>query len=161
MNKDHKKTSISKRNNLSISFLLLSVACIAQAPPVNEPDYNRPALFGDLPDTVFMNEADMLSLFDKTLGEQVQLKLTNSFFYEGTLQSIVTYGNPYRASLVIKSSNKQGSALYITKIIEPSGTTIIRGRIIGSKNIDAYELIYIPGAGYTFRKNNYYKLVNE
>jgi hypothetical protein len=156
-----KKTVVGKRNSLLISFLYISVICMAQAPPVNEPDYSRPALFNNLPDTVAVDEADILSLFNRSLGEQVQLKMTNTFFYQGSIKSIVIYENPRRISLVIKSSNKLGSALYISKITEINGQVLLRGRIISNTHIDAYDLAYSKVTGYRLQKINYYKLVSE
>jgi hypothetical protein len=156
-----KKTAVGKRNSLLISFLYISVISIAQAPPVNEPDYSRPALFNNLPDTVAVDEADILSLFNRSLGEQVQLKMTNTFFYQGSIKSIVIYENPRRISLVIKSSNKLGSALYISKITEINGRVLLRGRIISNTHIDAYDLAYSEVTGYRLQKINYYKLVSE
>ncbi len=156
-----KKTAVGKRNSLLISFLYISVISMAQVPPVNEPDYSRPALFNNLPDTVAVDEADILSLFNRSLGEQVQLKMTNTFFYQGSIKSIVIYENPRRISLVIKSSNKLGSALYISKITEINGRVLLRGRIISNTHIDAYDLAYSEVTGYRLQKINYYKLVSE
>lgn len=158
---NRKKAIISKRNNLLISFLCISAISIAQAPPVNEPDYSRPALFNNLPDTVAVNETDILSFFNRSLGEQVQLKMSNTFFYQGSIKSIVIYDNPRRISIVIKSSNKLGSALYISKITDISGRVLLRGRIISNTHIDAYDLAYSEITGYRLQKINYYKLVNE
>jgi hypothetical protein len=161
MTQDLKKTSISKRNSLSISFLLLSVACIAQTPPVNEPDYTKPALFSDFPDTLVIDEPALLSLFNKSLGDFVEIKIGGSFDYQGSVQSVMVCESPRRISLIIKSTNKPGSALYITKITDPLGQVTMRGRIISHQHIDAYDLAYIQGRGYRLQKNNYYKLVSE
>jgi hypothetical protein len=161
MTLDHKHTLFIKGSSLLFPFLFLSAFLAAQGPVVNEPDYSKPALFAELPDSVFITVTDIQSLFEKRPGEQVQLKMTSSFFYSGYVKTVTAMGNPQRVSLVIRSTNKQGSALYITKITGPNGQMIVRGRIISRQHIDAYDLVYSDVTGYQLRKKNYYKLINE
>lgn len=151
----------SVKENLLLLTLTLSAAIAAgQAPPVNEPDYRKPALFSDLPDTVKLTETDLLDLFNKKTGEAVMLKMTGSFRFAGNVTGNSSRGNPERTSLVVKSTNKPGAFLCLTKIADPAGT-IIRGRIISRNHIDCYDLVYTPELGYQFLKKNYYKLISE
>jgi hypothetical protein len=161
MTQNCKHSFVKKGSCLMLPLLFLSVILVAQGPVVNEPDYSRPALFADLPDTVFVAVADVESLFAKKSGEQVQLKMTGSFFYSGYIKAITVMENPQRVSLVIRSTNKLGSAFYITKITEQSGQIHFRGRIISHLHIDAYDLAYSDGSGCYLKKSSYYKLVNE
>lgn len=161
MARDHKHTFLKKGSTLLFPLVFLSAFLAAQGPVVNEPDYSKPALFAELPDTVFITGTDIQSLFEKRPGELAQLKMSSSFFYTGYVKTVTSMEGPQRVSLVIQSTNKQGSALYITKITEPNGQVIVRGRIISRQHIDAYDLVYSDVNGCLLRKRNYYKLINE
>lgn len=155
------KSSTVKENLLLIAISLASAVTSAQTPPVNEPDYTKPALFGELPDTVRLSEADLLALFARQTGETAQIKMTGTFQFAGTVMGKTIRNNPERISLVVKSTNKQGAFLCLTKIVELTGNIIIKGRIISRAHIDCYDLVYTPGQGYELLKKNYYKLLSE
>lgn len=150
-----------KENLLLIAISLTASMASAQNPPVNEPDYNKPALFAELPDTLRLPEAELQALFGRQPGEMAQLKMSASFQFAGTIMGKTNLPGPDRVSMVLRSTNKPGAYLCLTRITLPGGNTEFRGRIISRAHIDCYDLVYRPETGYQFLKKNYYTLVSE
>lgn len=130
--------------------------------PVNEPDYNKPKLFAGLPDQVQLNSDDLGSLFTASIGSSASLRLAsdNQLRFDGQVVSSGSkYGNTLQ-SVVIRSTNYNGANLTVSKITQPDGSVVYRGRIVSLKHGDLYELVQRDG-NYLFIKRNFYDLVNE
>lgn len=128
--------------------------------PVNEPDYNKPKLFEDLPQKMNLTISDMESLFDLTVGTPVMAKLTKSFPFKGTIVSKSGTSESAVRSIVIKSTTRKDAVLTFTKIKNQDGSFIYRGRIISKESIDAYEIVK-ENDQYVLEKKNYYEMVRE
>jgi hypothetical protein len=131
-------------------------------PRINEPDYNKPKLFDDLPQKMNLTISDMESLFDLSVGTPVLAKLTNNFHFKGTIVSKSGNAETAVRSVVIKSTTntRQNAVLTFTKISNGEGGYTYRGRIISKESIDAYEIIKENGQ-YILQKKNYYEMVRE
>jgi hypothetical protein len=129
-------------------------------PVNNNPDYNKPKLFDDLPQKMSLTISDMESLFDLPVGTPVMAKLTKSFPFKGTIVSKSGSTETSIRSVVIKSSTRQDAVLTFTKIKNTDGTYTYRGRIISNKSIDAYEIVK-ENDQYILQKKNYYEMVRE
>jgi hypothetical protein len=129
---------------------------------INQPDYNKPKLFADLPQRMNITVSDMESLFDLPVGTAVMAKLTKDFPFKGTIVSRSGNAEDQVRSVVIKSTTntRLGAVLTFTKIRKEDGSFIYRGRIISKESIDAYEIVNENGQ-YILQKKNYYEMVRE
>lgn len=143
----------------------MSLCAFAQTdtqPPINEPDYNKPRLFNNLPDIIPVKIENFTPLFTAAIGAAVDLGLEASgqIRIDGQVVSTVSKFNDKLQSVVIRSTNFNGAGLTISKITKEDGTTIYRGRIISLKHGDLYEL-QKEGDNYVLIKKNFYDLINE
>jgi len=149
---------------LCACFALISLVTHAQGNdiPVNEPDYNKPRLFTNLPDQVTLNTDDLANLFGKNVGSATSLKLNNlsTAQFEGQVVSSGTKYENTMQSMVIRSTNFSGANLTLTRITNPDGSHTYRGRIISLQHGDLYELQQQNGV-YSLVKRNFYDLINE
>jgi hypothetical protein len=131
-------------------------------PRINEPDYNKPKVFDDLPQKMNLTISDMESLFDLSVGTPALAKLTKSFHFKGTIVSKSGNAETTVRSVVIKSTTntRQNAVLTFTKINNGNGDFTYKGRIISNASIDAYEIIKEKGQ-YILQKKNYYEMVRE
>lgn len=148
-----------------VCMSLMSICSFAQKetnPPVNEPDYNKPRLFDNLPEKIAVNIDAVSTLFNKAIGASVDLGLsaTSQFQFDGEVVSRASKFNDKLQSVVVRSSNFNGAGLTISKIIADDGSVIYRGRIISLKHGDLFEL-QKEDNGYVLVKKNFYDLINE
>jgi hypothetical protein len=127
---------------------------------INEPNYSKPRLFQDLPEKMNLTLSDLEPLFHLSVGESVTAKFTKGFFIKGIIVSRSGDSASTVKSVVIKSTNRQGAVLTLTKIMGNGGAYTYRGRIISKDNIDAYEIVK-DNNQYILQKKNYYEMVRE
>ena len=127
---------------------------------VNEPNYNRPKLFDDLPQKIILTISDMEPLFDLPVGTPVMAKLAKSFQFKGTIVSKSGNNGSSVRSLVIRSSTRQEAILTFTKVINDDKSFVYQGRIISMSSIDAYEIVK-ENDQYILQKKNFYEMVRE
>jgi len=128
--------------------------------PVNEPDYNRPTLFKELPHKMALTISDLVPLFDISNGTVVIAKLTKDFQFTGTIVSKSGDAKSAVRSVIISSATHRGAVLTFTKITSQDGSFAYQGRIISRESIDAYEIIKEHDQ-YVLVKKNYYEMVRE
>ena len=148
---------------LCAGLALCTLGSYAQEkPPVNEPDYNKPKLFSQLPERVQLNTADLAGLFNTGVGKATKLSLSDAtqLQFEGEVISSGSQNQNTLQSMVIRSTNFNGARFTISRITNPDGSIIYRGRIISFKHGDLLELQNLNGQ-YTLVKKNFYDLVNE
>jgi hypothetical protein len=149
---------------LCLSAMLFTLFVKAQNSnvPINEPDYNKPRLFANLPDQIPININAINSLLSTAIGSAVDMNLTDgsSFNFKGEVVSSVSKYQNSITSVVIRSSNFEGARFTISKITEVDGSIKYAGRIFSMKNADLYELKNNNG-NYILIKRNFYDLVNE
>ncbi len=148
---------------LCVCTVLSSVVAVAQNQiPINEPDYNKPRLFNNLPEKIQVNAGDLESLFSSPVGRPANLKLTMdaSVKFEGELVSVSERTAEGQQSLVIRSTNFNGARLTVSRITNEDGTVTYRGRIISFQHGDCY-ILQDQNGQLTLVKKNFYDLVNE
>jgi len=128
--------------------------------PINQPDYNKPRIFADLPQRMNIVMSDMTSLFDLSVGTSVIAKLNKSFPFKGTIVSKSGGNGSPVQSVIIRSVTRQGAVLTLTKLTNADGSFVYRGRIISKESIDAYEIVKEDDL-YVLQKKNYYEMVRE
>jgi hypothetical protein len=144
---------------LSVCITLCSLCASAQKDvPINEPDYNKPRLFADLPDRINFNPANLTNLFQLQVGQTANIPITGNFTLTGVVVS--TANNDNVISVVIKSTNRLGARLTFTKVINDDKTVKYIGRIISLQHGDVYEIVS-ENNQYYFQKKGLYDLVNE
>jgi hypothetical protein len=148
-------------SNFALSALLTvcSLASTAQKIPINEPDYNKPKLFNDLPEKFPLDLKLIDALLLEQHGKSVQVILDDLSFH-GVVVSKSNIKDKEFQSTVIRLTNRSGAVLNLVKLFEPDGTVSYRGRIISHKHGDAFEVTYEKGQ-YVFVKKSYHDLFNE
>ena len=126
--------------------------------PLNEPDYNKPRLFEDLPDRISFNPASLSNLFTLRVGEQATIPVTPSFTLNGIV--ISTSKDQQVLSVVIRCTNRQGARLTLTKVTDTNNSVKYIGRILSLQHGDSYEIVF-ENNQYFLKKKGLYDLVNE
>ncbi len=149
---------------LCACFALISVCSFAQQQkaPINEPDYNKPHLFDNLPAKISFNPETFTSLTGKQAGNVVSISLSDkvSIPFEGKMLSSVTKDNGRVQSIAIQSTNYNGATFYMSKVTGDDGTVRYNGRIISFTHGDLY-ILQKTNNQYELVKKNFYDLVNE
>ena len=106
---------------------------------VNEPDYNKPKLFGDLPERINFNPTILSALLNTKVGQSINLAVTPGFSISGQVVSKADDQNS--TSVVVRLVNRPGARLIFTKLTDPNNSVKYIGRIISLKHGDSYEII--------------------
>lgn len=133
-----------------------------QKVPVNEPDYNKPRLFTNLPDKIPVSISNIDNIITAPLGRSSSFRLSddNSIQFAGEVVSTASKYNNSIQSVVIRSDMFNGARLTISKITNADGSIRYTGRIISFQHGDLYELENHEGH-LVLVKKNYHELVNE
>jgi hypothetical protein len=147
---------------LGVCFIVCSLHSAAQTPtiPLNEPNYNKPRLFADLPQKLDIDLSALESLFTLPVGSPVSSRISNSFRFEGTVAARSSEDDPALKSIVLRSTNRQGATLTLTRRTNADGSFTWLGRMISMQHADAYELILDNGS-YVLNKTGFYDLLSE
>ena len=149
---------------LCTSMVLTSIFAVAQDQkiPVNEPDYNKPHLFDNLPTRIPFDPANFTGLISKQTGTAVSTSLSKDAMiaFEGKITSQVSEENGRIEKLSIQSTNYPGATLNLSKITSADGTIRYIGRLISFQHGDLFILQQNNGQ-YELVKKNFYDLVNE
>ena len=168
--------------NSSTAVLCLSLVLSAlvsngqnQKIPLNEPDYNKPKIFQNLPDSIEVDAATISGLFNLSKGQTVAPSFSNrattaSFQLLGEVISksdnmplnvqARSASHAAISSMILKLSDYNGANFTISKITNTDGTVQYTGRIINFKSGDLFVLQTINGKLMLIKKD-YYALVNE
>jgi len=125
---------------------------------VNEPDYNKPKLFGDLPERINFDPAHLSELFNMHVGQSVNLPVTQAFTISGPVVSKAEDKNS--STIVVRLTNRPGARLIFTKLASQNNTVKYIGRIISMKHGDSYE-IASENDQYYLKKKGIYELMTE
>lgn len=154
-----------KLSGICLLFMFYSVSVSAQQTvPLNEPDYNKPSLFSDLPDKIPVDITELKTLIaGKTaVGKDVQFRTPASKLNEFRGR-IVSYTSKYDNklnSIVVRCSEFNGATLTLSAWVQEDGSVIYNGRIMSFQSGDLYQLEK-QGDTYSFVKKKYYDLINE
>jgi hypothetical protein len=130
--------------------------------PLNEPDYNKPLLFRNLPDSIPVKLSSFERAIDFAAGEDVSVNISDNvqFPFQGKVMSTASkYGNSIQ-SVVIKSNVYEGAGLTISKVTDSNGNIQFTGRIVSMKSGDLFELVNVNN-NYFLVKRKFYDLINE
>jgi hypothetical protein len=143
-----------------LSIWYVSAGAQEQKLPLNDPDYNKPKLFADLPQKMDFNLAAMDAVFKLPVGASIHAQLTGKFLFEGVVVSRSAESDSLVRSVVISSRNRQGAVFTFTRTGNPDGTFHYLGRIVSRNNGDAFEIVQENGQ-YVLQKKNLYDLISE
>lgn len=146
-------------------FMLLHAFALSSAAqnnrfPLPEPDYNKPRLFDDLPATFPIDVKLLEAFLDLPEGRSLSLALSKGVHFQGKVVSKSDANDPNVKSIVIKSTNRIGSAFTFTRVRNEDGSFSYQGRILSLKHGDAFEIQMVDGQ-YVLTKTRFYDLVNE
>ncbi len=139
------------------SICFLSAGAQNQTIPLNEPDYNKPKIFDDLPQKMLLRIADVERLFFLATGTITSVQASDSFLLKGT---IVSKADGPTKSVVLKCNNRANVFFTFSKVVKPDGGFTYAGRLLSRDNGDAYE-IKQEAEQYFLIKKNLYDLINE
>ncbi len=147
----------------SVCMTFCSVCSVAQnvqnrSVQVNEPDYNKPKLFDDLPGRIDFDPIHLSALLTTPVGQFVSVSLLPQFNLSGQVVSKADGQNS--SSVVVRLSNRPGARLIYTKQTDPNNSVKYIGRIISLKHGDSYEIVS-ENDHYYFKKKGLYDLVTE
>ena len=140
------------------ALLLVSTCTSAQTVPLNEPDYNKPALFSQLPDTIKVSAALLSTICESAGYSNISTNIGNGFTIAGRVTS--TAHLTYRQTAIVALTNYTGAVVSLSRISSPNAATYYKGRIFSFGSRDAYVL---EGSGdnYQWIKTSLYRIVNE
>jgi len=147
----------------SVCMTFCSLCSVAQSVQnrsvsVNEPDYNKPKLFGDLPDSINFDPTYFSALFNTQVGQSVTLSDIPGFTISGQVISKADGQNS--ASVVVRLANRPGARLIFTKLTGANNSIKYLGRIISLKHGDSYEIVS-ENDQYYLKKKAINELVTE
>jgi hypothetical protein len=147
----------------SVCITFCSVCAIAQnihnrCVSVNEPDHNKPKLFGDLPERINFDPTVLSALLNTQVGQSINLAVTPAFRISGQVVSKADDQNS--TSVVVRLINRPGARLIFTKLTNPNNSVKYIGRIISLKHGDSYEIIS-ENDQYYLKKKGIYELMTE
>ena len=146
-------------------FLLYCAAGFAQEKTtINEPDYNKPALFANFPDKIPVDINELKSLFSNTAakGKDVTVNFVDKKL-PGFNGKIVSTANKYNNSLrsvVIRSTQFNGATLTLSSSTTTDGAARYSGRIISFQHGDLYVL-QKENDQYFLIKKKFNEVINE
>ena len=146
-----------------ITFCSLFSAAQDQKVIVNEPNYNKPRLFDNLPEVIPVSIESQNDLVNAKTGVSINTTLSSDARtapFEGKVISSVSKYDDKLQSVVIKSTNYNGATLSISKVISDDGSIKYNGRLMSFQHGDLFVLQQ-KDAGFLLVKKNYYDLVNE
>ena len=144
---------------LCLFFSCTFVAAIAQ-PPINEPDYNKPKLFKDVPERLNVRLHDFEKLLDAPLGKSINIPLHGMASLNGHVVSKSELTDTKVQSVVVKLTNRKGANFTFTRILNDEGQFEYSGRIISREHGDCLEIDLDHGQ-YVFRKVDLHDLLAE
>lgn len=130
---------------------------------VNEPDYNKPRLFDNLPEVIPVSMESLNDLVNAKTGASINTNLssdTRTAPFEGKVVSSVSKYADKVQTVVIRSTNYNGASFYISKVTLDDGTIRYNGRLMSFQHGDLFVLQQ-KDAGFELVKKNYYDVINE
>ena len=126
--------------------------------PLNEPDLNKPKLFSDLPQKMNLKVQELDPVFRHGVGDVVKISVADALSIEGTVVSKSEEATVN--SIVIRSTNRKGAILTLTRGRYPDGSFQYAGRMTSLKNGDAFEIIREKGV-YVLQKKSLHEMIAE
>jgi len=147
-------------NGIFCLFLSCTFFVATGQPPINEPDYNKPKLFEDVPERLNVRLNDFEKLLDAPIGQSINIPLHGMASLNGHVVSKSDVTDTRVQSVVIKLTNRKGANFTFTRITNNEGHLEYSGRIISREYGDCLEIVLDHGQ-YVFRKVGLYDLLTE
>ncbi len=100
---------------------------------VNEPNYNKPHLFDNLPPVIPVSIENLNSLVNSKAGASINTSFATDAKTASFAGNVVSAVNKYEdkvQTVVIKSTNFNGATLYISRVTTEDGTIKYNGRLM-------------------------------
>lgn len=154
-----------KLSGPGLLFIIFTATSFAQnRATINEPDYNKPALFANFPDKIPVTIDELKSLFsnDAAKGKDVAVNFADRKLpgFNGKLISITSKYNNSIRSVVIRSTNFNGATLTLSSSTTTDGAASYTGRIISFQHGDLFVLEK-QNDQYFLIKKKFHELINE
>lgn len=154
-----------KLSGPGLLFLLSCATGFAQnRATINEPDYNKPALFANFPDKIPVTIDELKSLFsnDAARGKAAAVNFADKKLpgFNGKIVSIASKYNNSIRSVVIRSTSFNGATLTLSSSTTTDGAARYTGRIISFQHGDLFVL-QKENEQYFLIKKKYHELINE
>ena len=154
-----------KLSGPGLLFIIFTATSFAQnRATINEPDYNKPALFANFPDKIPVTIDELKSLFsnDAAKGKDVAFNFADRKLpgFNGKLISITSKYNNSIRSVVIRSTNFNGATLTLSSSTTTDGAASYTGRIISFQHGDLFVLEK-QNDQYFLIKKKFHELINE
>lgn len=132
------------------------------APPLREPDPNKPRLFNAYPEQIPVDIAVFTNLLSSPVGSSIEQDFGagTSFRFAGQVVSAVSKYENRINSVVIRSTNFNGARFSFTRTLQEDGNYTYTGRLISKEHGDVYELQQLNNR-FVLVKRSYYDLVND
>jgi hypothetical protein len=141
-----------------VSFIFITQAAAQSNIPLNEPDYNKPKIFSDLPQQMILKVSEANQLFGFGEGDIVEVQVTAEYLLKG---QVVTIGGDKSArTVIIRIPGRNNAIFTFTRNSSADGVISYVGRIMSRSNGDAYEIKRENGQ-FIFNKINLYDLISE
>lgn len=150
---------------LCACLTICSLFSAAQTPKftLNEPNYNKPRLFDNLPEVIPVSTANLDDLLNTKTGVSINTTFSSDVRtapFEGKVVSSVSKYADKVQTVVIRSTNYNGATLSISKVTSDDGSIKYNGRLVSFQHGDLYVLQQKDGA-FVLLKKNYYEVINE
>ena len=146
-----------------VTLCSLMSAAQTQKYVLNEPDYNKPRLFDNLPAVIPVSIDNLNELLSSKTGVSINTHLSSDAKtapFEGIVVSAAGKNDDKAQSVVIRSTNYNGATLSISKVTGENGITKYHGRLMSFRNGDLFVLQQKDG-GFVLVKKNFYEVINE
>jgi hypothetical protein len=131
---------------------------------INEPEYNKPALFTNFPDKILVTIDELKSLFsnDAARGKEAAISFADRKLpgFNGQLVSRASKYNNSIRSVVIRSTNFNGATLTLSSSTTTDGAARYTGRIISFQHGDLFVL-QKENDQYFLIKKKFHEVINE
>jgi hypothetical protein len=137
--------------NLKAIFALLVCITLANASNAQTGQTTKPKLFGNYPQIIECNEAELAKMFITPTDHDLTVNFQSTFSFEGRVtNNIVRFSN--LQSVFVKSTLLDNAIFSISKATNADGSIEYTGRIINDKYFDGYELKKNTNGTYSLHK---------
>ena len=119
----------------------------------NQQEAPKPKLFKSSPGRINIKPNQFDDVFNYEVGKRVLLPFASDFSLAGTVVSKAEDVNANVKSIVIRSTDKVGATLTMSRFINEDNTISYRGRILSFKHADAYDIVSESGGYYLIKKD--------
>lgn len=140
---------------------LLSLQTFAQKDFLREPDLNKPLLFADMPTVLTVEAMDLDNLLNLSSSASASIELNGQFVYKGIVNSVTSENDNKLFTVIIRSDNRPGSFLRLSRITADDGSISYSARILSFTHGDCLVLKKNKDNSYVFEKKKFYDVVSE